>query len=54
MGMLLDHLFGQPLPKILKIVRKNGEMKTVTEVVPLPDQNEEPSKQLFPISKERK
>lgn len=52
--MLLDHLFGQPLPKILKIVRRNGKIKTVTEIVPLSDQNEEPSKPLFPISKERK
>lgn len=55
--MLLDHLFGRPLPKVLKIVRKDGKMKTAWEIVPV-DKNEfdvqAPIKPLFPINKERK
>ena len=27
--MLLDQLFGQPLSKVLKIIRKDGKMKSI-------------------------
>lgn len=52
--MLLDQLFGHPLPKVLKIVRKNGKMSTKWEIIQS-DKNEDNNiKPLFPISKERK
>ena len=52
--MLLDQLFGAPLPKVLKIVRKNGKMKTVWKPIKLSDPYKKDTDPLFPISKERK
>lgn len=52
--MLLDQLFGEPLPKVLKIVRKNGKMETTWKPVEKSIPYKKVTDPLFPISKERK
>lgn len=52
--MLLDQMFAPALPKILRIVRRNGKMKAIWKSVPEQKQKSEKQKELFPISKERK
>jgi len=52
--MLLDQMFEPALPKVLRIVRRNGKMKAIWKPVIQSDKITKKSKELFPISKERK
>lgn len=52
--MILDELFGPPISKVKKIIRKNGILKTIWKPASYSNTNKEPKKTFFPISKERK
>lgn len=52
--MLLDQMFSPALPKILKIVRRNGKMKAMWKSIPETNLSSKKQKELFPINKERK
>lgn len=52
--MLLDQMFASSLPKILRIIRRNGKMKAVCKTAPEQTKLDKKTKELFPISKERK
>lgn len=49
--MLLDNLFGEPMPKVLKIIRKDGKMKTEWTLIPLSEPEGKIIKPLFPARK---
>jgi hypothetical protein len=51
--MILDELFGPPISKVKKIIRKNGKLKTVWKPASV-EKSSTPQKTFFPISKERK
>ena len=51
--MILDELFGPPIAKVKKIIRKNGKLKTVWKPATVSTSNTA-QKTFFPISKERK
>jgi len=52
--MLLDQMFAPALPKVLRIVRRNGKMKATWKSVPEHNNLPKKQKELFPINKERK
>lgn len=52
--MILDELFGPPIAKVKKIVRKNGKLKVSWKPASNPQLKISPTKTFFPISKERK
>ena len=52
--MILDELFGPPISKVKKIVRKAGKLKTVWKPAKDSSNTTNATKTFFPISKERK